>query len=259
MKIDVHILATCLNPALLDTTLLVFKTLRTGFPNANVKVWDNALTIEQSAYARSAFGPLGCEEITLPRRIAHDAWIARLLDRSTSPFWVLDTDIVFFEMAPEPSPLDFLFGRFEPAFLEPWTKTNRVARLHTALLFMDPQAILTRIHQWASRWHPKGFPFSPHFEMVQQQFVPQGVDRPPLFYDTCAGLYQAIGGTPFTESQNHTFEHLHCGTYSDRIEKALPEAGRARVAVFSDIANARGLHNSQEEYYRNHPANMVAN
>lgn len=258
MKIEVHILATCLNPALLDTTLLVFKTVRTGFPDANVKVWENALTPEQSISLRLMAGSF-IESITLPHRIAHDAWIAGLLGRSTSPFWVLDTDVVFFEKAPEPSPQDFLFGRFEPAFLEPWTKTNRVARLHTALLFMDPQAILTRIHQWASRWHPKGFPFSPHFEMVQQQFVPQGFDRPPLFYDTCAGLYQAIGGTPFTESQNHTFEHLHCGTYSDRIQKALPEAGRARDSVFANIANARGLFDSQEEYYRSHPSIMVEN
>ena len=258
MKIDVHILATCLNPAMLDTTLLVFKTLRTGFPDANVKVWENALTPEQSMRLRLMAGSF-IESIMLPQRIAHDAWIAGLLDRSTTPFWILDTDVIFFEKAPEPSPQDFLFGRFEPAFLEPWTKTNRVSRLHTALLYFDPIAIRIKILEWAKLWQPKDFPFSPSFELIQQHFVPQGVDRPPMFYDTCAGLYQAIGGTSFTESQNHTFEHLHCGTYSDRIQKALPDASRAREVVSKNIANARGLFDAQEDYYRNHPANMVEN
>ncbi len=257
MKIDVHILATCLNDALMESTLLVFKTLRTGFPESHVKVWDNALTPEQSVRLKVA-ADSGCEILSFTNRIAHDAWIERLLSVSTAPFWLCDTDMVFFGKLDQPKSEDFLLGRYEPAFLEPWTKTNRVSRLHTCLLYCDPIAIRWKVKEWAEKWHPRGFPFMPQFDFIRQHFVPQGVGKAPLFYDTCSGLYQAIGGTAFTDEQNSAFEHLHCGTYSDRIEKVLPELARARDAVFSDISNARRLFASQSEYYRNHPANMVS-
>lgn len=253
MPTDVHILATVLNDALIDATLLVFRTLRTGFPGNSVCVWQNGLSPEQSNIITSAASLTRCSTQCITRRVAHDAWIAGLLRKSITPFWLCDTDMVFWSEVEEPPQGTHLAGRYEPAFKEPWTKTNRAPRLHTCLLYCDPIAIRLKVRAWAAKWNPPGFPFFPQFELVAQQFVPQGGNRPPLFYDTCTGLYQAIGGTPFSELQNAAFDHLHCGTYSDRIAPSLPEASMARRSVSADIGNVKGLHASQEEYYRTHP------
>lgn len=240
----VHILTTCHNLDLLPATLLVFRTLRVGFPTAEVYVWGNNLPLEaEQAVRRSGerFTPLGAT--------SHDAWIERLLDNSHSPFWICDTDIVFWSSV-ETFPGDSLLaGRYEPAFREPWSKTQKVDRLHTSLLWFNTLPLRQAIREWIARWHPKGFPFVPESELIRQQFIPQGAGKPPLFYDSCAGLYQALGGQAFTEEQNAAFEHLHCGVYSDRISSALPGLPAVHQAVWADTNAARGLLAQQANFY----------
>lgn len=250
MTTNVHILATCLDDSLMDATLLVFKTLRIGFPKANVTVWANGMSPENGVTLSKAATDNGCGVIPVDR-VSHDRWIESLLAKSPEPFWVLDTDVVFFDAFPQILfPGLFLSGRFEPAFVEPWTKTHRVARLHTCLLFMDPDTIRAKMRAWMTRWHPKGFPFMPMAELIKQYYVPQGEDKPALFYDTCAGLWQALGGTPFSDTQNSTFAHLHCGTYSNRIAGALPGIVEIQQAIMNDPGLARGLTEKQNQFYK---------
>lgn len=73
----------------------------------------------------------------------------------------------------------------------------------------------------------------------------------PLFYDTCAGLYQAGLGTPFTEQQDAAFEHLHCGTYADQITPhlSLPDLAAAHRAIYAQPEMGRGLKAQQDKYY----------
>jgi len=252
----VHILATCLNEALLDATLLVFRTLRAGFTSNAATVWLNGLSPAQAARVAEAAAQARCATVPVARRIAHDAWIAGLLDRGSTPFWIADTDLVFWRPLPSPPTDTFLAGRYEPPFREPWSKTDCVARLHTSLLYLDPPRIRALVREWAARWHPAGFPFQPQFELIHQHFMPQS-GQPPFFYDTCAGLYQAIGGTPFSDEQNACFEHLHCGTYSDRIATALPGLPAVHASVIKATEAARGLSKSQAEYYRLNPSTSL--
>lgn len=245
---SVHVLATCLNLSLLDNTIMVFRTLRTGFPTAKVWVWGNKLGVVESASVEAACKDVGAAYTPLHTRIAHDVWIEGLLDAAKEGFWVCDTDMVFWG-AVEGFAAGRMAGRLEPAFVEPWSKTHKAERLHTCLLWLDAPAIRAAVKEWLLQWHPVGFPFFPEVQLVRQTFVPQGSGKPPLFYDTCAGLWQAIGGTAFTEAQNAAFGHLHCGTYADRIERALPGIGEVHRAVWPNLEAARGLRTQQQQFY----------
>lgn len=249
MKIKVHILATHLQGCNLAATLLTFKTLRTGFPNADITVWGNGLSAYSDPIVASSARSLGCSYVA-SKSTNHDKWLTFLLAESPEPFWVCDTDIVFHSSVEGfADSKDHLAGRFEAPFMEPWSKTQKVSRLHTSLLWINPQMLHDLIQRWMRKWHPSGFPFLPEVEFVRQHYIPQGEGKAPLFYDTCAGLYQAIGGRSFTEEQNEAFDHLHCGTYVGRMNEAVPGLKAAHQAVYHGALEPKMMRQTQAAFY----------
>ena len=269
MKPTVHILATVRNPALLDAALLVFRTLRTGFPTARVQVWGNGLSAAHCHVLEIASAGRGCEFHNLPDTF-HDAWIAGLIATQNEPFWICDTDIVFFESVeawpdstfrnPQ-SALPFA-GRYEPEFDEPWTQTLHVARLHTCLMWIDPAQTRVAQREVFNRI-PEPWRGTANFPLVEMSFIPTLAPAPSqrgmLCYDTMAGLYQAGYGRSFTALQNAAFEHLHCATYADL---AGPHLGNGRMQemhrrVYADPQSARGLYAQQLAYYASRPPHVT--
>lgn len=250
MPIKVHILATCLGN--LNATLLVFRTLRVGFPTAAVSVFGNALGPAEAAAVKSACSKTGCEFVSL-HRTSHDVWIDALLQKSPVPFWICDTDMVFHSSVEGLANDDtVLKGRYEPPFVEPWSKTLKAERLHTCLLYMNAPVLRRDICAWIRKWHPGRFPFTPKVELIRQCYVPQGIGKPPLFQDTCAGLYQAVGGEAFTDEENARFDHLHCGTYVDRMNGAVPGLAEAHRQIYEHPEDSKLLKANQNEFYQRH-------
>jgi hypothetical protein len=255
MTAPVHILATVRKPELLDAALLVFRTLRTGFPTAPVCVWGNALPPSAAATVQAAAQAVGAGFCNLPA-ISHDAWIEQVFTRSNEPFWICDTDMVFFgEVQGSQFPVQGLFaGRHEPEFAEEWTGTRHMERLHTCLMWFQPVPLRCAIRAWMSRI-PEPWGASAQFPLFRQHFIPlrrslNGAVE-TLFYDSCAGLYHALGGTPFTPSQNAAFEHLHCGTYADAVDApSLKNLREVHGAVYANPAAAAGLSTQQTKYYQ---------
>lgn len=249
MNPTLHILATVRKPELLDAALLVFKTLRTGFPDAPVRVWGNALPARIMTAVVRECARIGAQFDNLPATV-HDAWIESLVEESQQPFWICDTDVVFFDRVPAPPPGTALSGRFESACMEDWTQSLHAERLHTALLYFNPSLVRTAMRAYRAQV-PAPWGESANFPFIRQHFIPtrgSGI----LCYDTCAGLWQAGIGTPFTEEQNDAYEHLHCATYADLIDRNL-DAGKLRSmhdAVYQNPERARGLRRSQEPYYQ---------
>lgn len=252
MSETVHILATCHNPALLPATTLVFETLRTGFPAADVIVHSNDLPHDAKRSVERCAKLVSAEFVEQGEQ-RHDVWVDWLITRNQEPFWICDTDMVFWRSCEGWFGWNTVMaGRYEAPFVEPWSGTHKAARLHTSLLWLNAPLIRHELRNWLQKWHPKDFPFRPQTEFVKQHYVPHGTNQPPLFYDTCAGLYQAIGGTSFTDEQNACFDHLHCGTYSDKIAKALPGLPDMHRSVFANRETARGLYAEQLAYYQEH-------
>jgi hypothetical protein len=251
MTPTVQILATVRKPELLKAALLVFRTLRIGFPKAQVKVWGNGLTPVYAAAVVEAAQTCGATYADLDLT-SHDRWVEELIRTEFDPFWICDTDIVFFEAVEEFVHSSALMaGRYEPEFWEPWTDTIKVARLHTCVLYLNPGELRSAMRQWICQL-PEPWRNSAEYPFIRQHFIPRHTQL-PMFYDTCAGLHQALGGERFTPKQNAAFEHLHCATYADQLEGDFGVDMRAMHAeVYRRPAAARGLHLQQQRWYDQH-------
>lgn len=255
MKSTVHILATVRKPELLDAALLVFATLRVGFPEATVKVWGNGLKPFHQELLRQAATSVSVEFRNL-EPTAHDAWIEALIQESLDPFWICDTDVVFWgpmaRAGLEKGSDLVMAGRWEPEFDEEWTGTRHMERLHTAVMWLNPSALRSGMWEWMARI-PKPWRNSAQFALVRQQFVPL-LNGPTLFYDTLAGMYHALkpqgGCVAFEEEQDGAFDHLHCATYADQVKLNGVDLQAAHSAIYQDPSRARGMRVKQNEYYQ---------
>lgn len=251
MSACVHILATVRRRELLPAALLVFQTLRTGFPRAEVFVWGNNLDPKSRAAVEGATKAVGGHYAQL-NRTAHDEWIEHMMLNWRGEFWLCDTDVVFFESleaAPAGEAEVEMMGRLEPGFNEEWTGTFHVERLHTCLLYINPARVRARMRVWQGQFNGELFG-NAQAPLIRWTFVPQRGKR-PLFYDTCAGLWQAGIGTAFSEAQNRAFEHLHCATYADLVAQCegLADLPKVHAAIYEEPLRARGLWEQQQAYY----------
>jgi hypothetical protein len=92
----VHILATCRMPELFPMTALVFKSLRVGFPTADIDVSSNNLSSKHYNAIRVLCGENLCG-LRQHSKTIHHKWIEELVNAETEPFWICDTDIIFYE------------------------------------------------------------------------------------------------------------------------------------------------------------------
>lgn len=252
-RVFIHI--KCRKASLLPGATLVFKTLRGGFPTADVRVSvmpsaDGTLWGRISDFARESKAEVRYASLDWP----HDRWIESLVATEIEPFWIVDPDVVFHDsmetlsMPGEPH----LVGRLEPAWDCELTRALHVERLHTCCLWVNPSLVRERMRAQQAA-HPCG-PFAPEMLGVRQTYVPErGVVR---FYDTMAGIYQTIGGTPFTPEQNARFDHINCGTWLDEAAKGMaktaPNMRLAHEGVYRDPASAKGLWTIQQKWYEHH-------
>ncbi len=210
-----HILATVLNHELLAASLLVFKSLRVGFPTSQIHVYGNGL--DRTARQRIARAAIAVGARFQPiDQTSHGQWIEWLIRHGREPFWIADCDIEFYRQVEhwfDRAPDGQLFaGRYEPEFFEDWTRSTHVARLHPSLMWFNPRPLRAAMRSWPGK-HP--FFNSVEKTLIRWSFVP--AQGRLLFYDTCAGLHHALKGTPFTPEQNECFHHTFAGTYSDLL------------------------------------------
>lgn len=245
---NVHILVTVLNPERIDIATLVFKTLRVGFPTSKVFVTVNGFNVLREV--NDAATPLGAVSYISTMQ-SHGQWIEGLIAYERDPFWIVDTDTVFFGKVEHwldhwPDNGSALFaGRYEPDFIDPWTKAVHVARLHPSMMWINPVPLRAAIRGWPGK--PEFFD-SVQKNLIQWHWVPRNFSL--HFYDTMAGLWQAgLGGVPFTTDEQHAaFEHLFCGSYA-HLTPLSGELEGVHKAIIANPQSAKGLWAKQQEWY----------
>lgn len=210
---NVFILATCRKPELAHMTELVFQTLRVGFPTAKVTVHLNGDCEARCPNIRAVAEKAGCSVGGEMPTITHHRWIEVLVNQEKEPFYVLDTDVIFYESMERFVFETALAGWRIPEWRDEFTKAVTRARLHTSLLYIDPTKVRLAAGTYQSRFPITDFnPQANLFYPICFPFKGAG-----YFYDTCGLLYHAIGGTAFTPEQLDCYFHMFFGTIPDIV------------------------------------------
>lgn len=243
----VFILTYCRNPALLSGTTLVFRTLRTGFPTADVLVADNASVAEARPAIQAAAAAAGCRFQALGKQIAHHAFIERVIEDHDGPLAFVDPDVMFWEPCEGWRFDALLAGRLIPAFDDEFSATVTAARLHTSFLLVPDAARLRDAIAGVRASHWDFEPFRPFAYRCAD-----GWRR----LDCGASLYAALPGRclAFSDAELDAYDHLFLGSHVDQVAPCLP-AGEARelLAIHAqaaeDPARLRGLWRRQQAYF----------
>lgn len=248
----VHILASCRRPELIDMTTLVFKTIRIGFPTTPIYVHLNRMSLQNEVTVRDRAKDINAGIYT-PRigsAQRHDRWLADLIATHSDEFVVCDTDMVFHESVEDWQFDGPMAGALEPRHRNPTTNLDHMERLHTSLLFLKPEKIRDRYHQWSKGLPPVVFPELD--DLVLQHIIPGPI--PTLFADTAALLGHAVGMEPFTHDQLNAFSHLHCGTWRDVAGLQFPALHNLHMKAVADPQSVRGIWKTFDEWYHDNAA-----
>jgi hypothetical protein len=244
---NAHILVTCRKPELEPMSFLVFKTLRIGFPTATIHVYGNGLSpsdIERLEEAVDGVGVIPHDgDLTI-----HHRWIEGIVRDEQEPFWLVDTDMVFYEKIEDWKFDTALAGYRIPEFFDEFANAITRSRLHTSLLFIDPVKVREQVKAYEAQ-----FPVTP-FNPLENLIYPvcQPLNGRGYFHDTASLLYHAIGGTAFTDAQKNSYAHLHFGTISDIVLPRLNNGAQmqvAREAILKNPELGRGLWRWHEDYW----------
>lgn len=245
---NVFILATCRKPELLPYTELVFKTLRIGFPTASVTVFLNGDVPES---VKTIAGSVGCSCTAITT--IHHRWIELLVSEQQEPFFILDTDVIFYESFEKFSFDGPLAGWRIPEWDDGFSKSITRSRLHTSLLYIDPVKVRSEIERWVH-----SFP-NTDFTPKANLFYPlcASLNGRRYFNDTCSLLYHAIGGQEFSDKHLNSYFHFNFGTISDVIlfyiePKQAEEWRQYRSKILANPELGRGGWRHQIEYYASH-------
>ena len=239
--INVFILTFCRNLDLFYGTSLIFKTLRTGFPNARVTVTDNASLPETRAEIASLARQNDCIFHQLqPPGIQHHDFLESTLratdddSKIDGPVVFLDPDICLWDSCEHFSFDGLLAGKPFSKFHCIITKTITMPRLHTSFLWI-PDVVKLKKEIWKIK--------ATHFDF--EPFLPSSlrIDSAWYRFDTGASLYAAIPNkvSYFTEEHFRCYDHLFCGSHLDWIYTLYDTGSQKMMSEIHDNAKAGNL------------------
>ena len=244
---NVHILATCRKPELAPFTELVFKTLRVGFPTASVTVYLNGDCETNCPNIVALCDQNKCSVSRVDT--IHHKWIEQLVYSEDAPFFLCDTDVIFYSSIEQFTFQSHLAGFRVPEWQDEFSGAVTRARLHPSLLYIDPVAVRNKITEFRkvcpeSEFTPFCNPFYPLCLPLNGRMY---------FHDTVSLLYHAIGGQEFTDEQKDAYFHFNFGTIPDLVLPRLKNPEQmttARNAIMANPDMGRGGWRFQEEYYQ---------
>jgi len=252
-KATVFILTYCRKPELFYGTELIFKTLRVGFPTANVVIVDNASIPE----ARSEIELLAKNNDCLFEQIdnqgiRHHDFLENAIFAMADddgPLIFVDPDICFWESCEDFEFEGLIAGRLGQGFEDGVTQTYTMPRLHTSFLWI-PNVKKLRDAIWKAKFRHFDFePFTPYSCAMNGKWYR---------YDTGASLYAAFSEkvSRFSEEYMDRYDHIYCGSHIDwldsRFNPKLKEMTREihRNAKEGNLAALKGIRARQDRIWK---------
>jgi hypothetical protein len=176
--------------------------------------------------------------------MAHHEVIQRLIVGEEEPFWIVDTDVIFYDKMPDPPPSTALFGEYQQPFLCPITGKHTQPRLNPACMCINPEIFFKDLRRLSSsltvpQYTPPADPVAP-------------VIIGPYFFDILAAAYYQVSITSMQPKHLKSFVHLHCGSWLDTAEQYVPGLKDIHARAKTDPASLRGIRHIQREFYLQH-------
>jgi len=244
----VTILTYCAHPALAYGTLLVFKSLRVGFPTAHIEVFDNASHPDVRARIEAAAGNAGATFHSMTPRHYADYYRWLLAEQTDfDSLVIVDPDVVFWSSM-EGWQFDgaLLAGRLMPSLVS--KVSHCLPRLHPSLLWVPDVA---KLREEMDRKAQGDFARESFFAQRAQY-----IEGRPFIWDTLAGLYQAFPDRchAFNAAELDCYDHLFYGTHFPIIAagynggfNVIREGHQA--AATGNIEALRGIWRRQQAYF----------
>lgn len=243
----VFILTFCENLDQLYGSLLVFKTIREGFPTAKIFVHDNASEPSVRRFFEYAAESVGAYFTQYETRVSHDYHLNQVLKNYGGCVVFVDPDVIFWKKVEDWKFQKHLAaGRFIPRFYDEHTQAITEPRLHTSFLWVqDTRKLLTEIAR------VDRFDFRP--------FYPVSFMRKGKWYrfDTGAFFYNSFKKYvyKFKAKELNTFDHLFCGTHAHVV---LPTIKKEDSDVFKhlhqkaleDYRKVKGIWKYQDQFFK---------
>lgn len=232
MKPTVVILTYCEHPSLAYGALMVFETLRVGYPTFDVVVIDNGSHPDVVPLIAKAASKVNATFTATERHnfIDHYRWM--ICDQTQlDSFILLDPDVVFWKNVEDWSFNGIMAGRLIPDITT--GGVTSVSRLHPSHIWVPS----------AKRLRDLG---------VSVELRKEG----SKFWDTLATIYQEHGDKcqSFTEDQLDCYDHLFYGSHFPAIEPRLKDDDLTynshRQAASGNIESLRGIWRDQERYFQ---------
>lgn len=221
---QVNILVTVPKPELFDACTLCFDTIRVGFPKATIYADINADLcapgMADKAFFKACHQNIFTTKLSSP--VHHAEWIRRVLmnhKADNGPCIILDADTIFWKSCEDWFFDAPLAGYFVPTMWNDFAQCVSFERLHTSFLWVsDINAVFNHLrsvyppaHEETGAYCPFD-PFMPRVQFVRGQ---------PFFWDSCAGLYNMIGGARFGAKHLECYDHLNSASFYDVMYQRL--------------------------------------
>ena len=234
----------CEHPSLAYGALMVFKTLRVGFPTADVVVVDNGSHPDVLPLIEKAAADAGCTFTAAPRQHFLNFYRWALFEQTElSSIVLLDPDVVFWENVEGWTFDGLLAGRLIPDLYN--YGITSLSRLHPSHLWVPDVA---KLRAALGNMNANGF------DPLRQFSAP--ANGKMYFWDTGAGLYQALADKcqPFTEDQLDCYDHLFYGSHLPVIQPALNDDGVTytahQCAAMGKLAELKGIWREQDKHFK---------
>ena len=247
MTLNVYILTWCDRVENLYGTTLIFKTLRVGFPTAEIHVVDNASRPDVRHIISQHATECGARFTQLEEGITHHDFIQNILiTQAEGTAIFLDPDICLWENVETWSFDKLMAGRLIPQFKCPISDCVTHPRLHTSFLWIpDVGSLLDSVRTLRTQY----FELHPFRPIMYKTGVWQR-------FDTTGALYNAMPEQmyAFTEKELNAYEHLFCGTHLElaTAKLKLPHANmfiELHNQAQTDYKQVKGAWRMQEDFF----------
>jgi hypothetical protein len=242
----VFVLTWCQDLSQLYGSLLTFKTIRIGFPSSELVVFDNGSLPSAQIEIKKAAEAVGAKFYSLQTEVMHHDFVRWALSQKHGGQGLVlaDPDLIFWESMESINVSTLLAGRLIPQFVDEFTKTITMPRLHTSLLMIPrPDLLMQRVHSVETDYFDS--------DLIRPMMVPMNGEW--VRWDTLAAMFSAIPEecAAFDVSVLDCYDHIFCGSHLNNVmaRQNMPQLKQVHEQAIADYSKLKGIWRLQQEYF----------